>query len=312
MQHRIDNKPWAAPLAHVVACLLLFALPCGTPARAHGTDTLARGAYLFGVAGCAACHTLDEPLAGGRPLATPFGTFYPPNITPHPERGIGAWSEQDFSRALGEGISPTGKDYYPAFPYTAYTRIRPEDRHALYAYLMSQPASDRANRPHDLPWYLFSRRLVRDWKRGRFTPGAWTDDPAQSPEWNRGAYLANALGHCGECHTPRGLLGGLQRDRHLAGNARGPDDRPVPNITMDPATGVGAWTATQHQAFLSTGKRPDGSYTGPLMSEVLATSSMSLTGPDRQALATYLRSLPPIRHDIHYRFDPFADRDFHQ
>ncbi|MGD2112045.1 MAG: cytochrome c, partial [Gammaproteobacteria bacterium] len=196
--------------------LLLAGLLCGTTALA-ATDAglVERGRYLFGIAGCTSCHTHDQPLAGGRPLATPFGTFYPPNITPDPRQGIGTWSERDFRRALGQGISPGGEDYYPAFPYTSYTLITPEDQQAMYAYLMSLPAIPRANRPHDLPWYLFSRRLVRDWKVGRFTPGPWVDDPARSAEWNRGAYLANALGHCGECHTPRDLLGGLQQDRHL-------------------------------------------------------------------------------------------------
>ncbi len=292
---------------------LLAGLLCCAAAGVTADDTqVERGHYLFGVAGCTSCHTHDLPLAGGRPLDTPFGTFYPPNITPDREHGIGAWSEADFQRALGEGISPGGEEYFPAFPYTSYTRIRPADRQAMYAYLMSQPPIARANRPHQLPWYVFSRRLVRDWKPGRFIPGEYADDPAQSAQWNRGAYLAMALGHCGECHTPRDLLGGLHRDRHLAGTPRGPENRPVPNITMDQGTGIGRWTPGQHHDFLSTGRRPDGSYTGPLMSEVLATSSLSLTESDRQALATYLRTLPPIHHDIHLRTDPFADRDFHQ
>lgn len=296
-----------------LALLWLLILPVCVSAAAPADDSLIeRGRYLFGVAGCASCHTQDVPLAGGRALETPFGTFYPPNITPHREHGIGAWSEADFRRALGEGVSPAGEEYFPAFPYTSYTRIRPEDARALYAWLMNQPPVARANRPHDLPWYLFSRRLVRDWKAGRFIPGPYRDDPARPAEWNRGAYLARALGHCGECHTPRDLLGGVQRDLHLSGNPRGPEGRPVPNITMDRDTGIGHWSALQHREFLATGRRPDGSYTGPLMSEVLATSSMSLSPPDRQALATYLRSLPPLRHDINSRFDPFADREFHQ
>jgi len=291
-------------------CLLAWLL-CSAAVVAD--DTLVeRGRYLFNVAGCISCHTLDLPLAGGRPLERPFGTFYPPNITPDREHGIGTWSEADFRRALGEGISPAGEEYYPAFPYTTYTRIRPADMQAIYAYLMSQPTFPRANRPHDLPWYLFSRKLVRDWKVGRFIPGPYVDDPAQSAQWNRGAYLATALGHCGECHTPRDLFGGLQRDRHLAGNPRGPDGLNVPNITMDEDTGLGHWTPGQHHTFLSTGRRPGGSYAGPLMSEILATSTMSLTEADRQALAIYLRSLPPIHYDMYQRVDPFADRNFHQ
>ncbi len=293
--------------------MLLWLLCCTAASVAAADDALVeRGRYLFNIAGCSACHTQDQPLTGGRPLDTPFGTFYPPNITPDRTHGIGAWSEADFLRALGEGISPAGKSYYPAFPYTSFTRISREDMRALYAWLMTQPAFPRANRPHQLPWYLFSRKLVRDWKPGRFSPGRLAYDPAQSSEWNRGAYLATALGHCGECHTPRDLLGGLRDDRQLAGNLHGPEGRPVPNITMDRATGVGDWTPAQLYTFLSTGRRPDGSYTGPLMSQVLATSSLSLTAADRQALATYLRSLPPVHNDIHFRFDPFANRDIRQ
>jgi mono/diheme cytochrome c family protein len=312
----VPAAPHAACRAAAPGLLLslLAGLLCLATARIAAADEnlVERGRYLFNIAGCTSCHTDDQPLAGGRPLDTPFGTFYPPNITPDRTQGIGAWSEADFLRALGEGISPAGEEYFPAFPYTSYTRISRADMQALYAYLMTRPAYPRANRPHELPWYLFSRRLVRDWKPGRFSPGHYTPDPAQSAQWNRGAYLATALGHCGECHTPRGLLGGLHRDRHLAGNRRGPDGRRVPNITMDGATGLGQWTPEQHRAFLATGRRPDGSYTGPLMAEVLATSSLSLTDSDRQALATYLRSLPPVHHDIYYRFDPFADRDFYQ
>jgi mono/diheme cytochrome c family protein len=293
--------------------LVVWLLCCTTTRMTLAADDLVeRGRYLFNVAGCVSCHTRDQPLAGGRPLNTPFGTFYPPNITPDPEHGIGTWGEPDFERALGEGISPAGEEYYPAFPYTSYTRIRPADMQAMYAYLMTRPASPYANRPHELPWYLFSRKLIRDWKPGRFTAGPYTDDPAHTAQWNRGAYLATALGHCEQCHTPRDQLGGLQRDQQLSGTPGGPGDRPVPNITMDRATGIGDWTPGQLRTFLATGQRPDGSYPGPLMSEVLATSSLSLTEADRQALVIYLRSLPPVHHDIYYRNDPFADRNFHQ
>jgi mono/diheme cytochrome c family protein len=309
IRHSVTRPRWIGWLP--LLCLLALAAG-GAKAGPDDGNPAERGRYLFGVAGCASCHTRDVPLAGGRALETPFGTFYPPNITPNPEQGIGTWSEADFRRALGEGISPAGEEYYPAFPYTSYTRIRPDDARALYAWLMRQPPSDRVNRPHDLPWYLLSRRLVRDWKVGRFEPGPFRDDPARPAEWNRGAYLANALGHCDECHTPRDLLGGLRRDLHLAGNPDGPEGRPVPNITMDPETGIGHWTPAQHREFLATGRRPDGSYPGPLMSEVLATSAMSLSPADRRALAAYLRSLPPVRHDIGSRYDPFADRAFHQ
>ena len=271
-----------------------------------------RGRYLFTVAGCASCHTHDQALAGGRPLVTPFGTFYPPNISPDREQGIGDWSEADFRRALGEGVNPQGEHYYPAFPYTSYTRLTPADMRALYAYLMKQRPVARASRAHDLPWFLSTRKLLGLWKWGRFVPGSYQYDPARTAEWNRGAYLAQALGHCGECHTPRGLLGGTVGNRYLAGTRSGPEGRKVPNITQDRETGIGRWSPAQQRTFLTSGRLPDGTYTGALMAEVLGSSSMSLTAADRQALATYLQSLPPIHHDIHYQFDPFADQQIRE
>jgi mono/diheme cytochrome c family protein len=276
------------------------------------TGLIERGRYVYTAAGCASCHSHDRPLAGGRPLATPFGTFYPPNISPDREHGIGGWSEADFMRALSEGMSPQGEHFYPAFPYTSYTRMTPEDMRAVNAYLMSQPPVAAVNRRHELPRWMSSRKLLGLWKNGRFTPGGYRHDPDRSVQWNRGAYLAQALGHCGECHTPRDMLGGLRGNLSLAGTRSGPEGRQVPNITQDRETGIGGWTPAEQRTFLASGRLPDGGFTGPLMAEVLGTSSMSLSEADREALATYLRSLPPIRHDIHYRFDPFADRDIRE
>jgi mono/diheme cytochrome c family protein len=186
------------------------------------------------------------------------------------------------------------------------------DMRALYAYLMTRQPVARASRAHDLPWFVSSRQLLGLWKAGRFVPGRYQYDPGRTDEWNRGAYLAQALGHCGECHTPRGLLGGMRSNRYLAGTRNGPEGRMVPNITQDRKTGIGDWSPAEQRTFLSSGRLPDGAYTGPLMAEVLGSSSMSLTAADRQALATYLQSLPPIRHDIYYQFDPFADQQLRE
>ena len=215
-------------LAAVCACL-----SASPPAHAADAGLIERGRYIFTVAGCASCHTQDRDHAGGRALDTPFGTFHPPNITPDPEHGIGGWREADFLRALGEGVSPQGEHYYPAFPYTSYTRMTPADMRALYAYLMTRPAVARASPPHELPWWVSSRKLLGLWKAGRFSPGRYQYRPGRSAQWNRGAYLAQALGHCGECHTPRGPLGGRRTSLYLAGNRRGPEGRTVPNITRD-------------------------------------------------------------------------------
>jgi mono/diheme cytochrome c family protein len=284
----------------------LLVLLAGHGVARADEDLLERGRYVFFAAGCVSCHGAEQTLAGGRALVTSFGTFYPPNITPDREHGIGAWSAGEFMRALREGVDPRGRDYYPAFPYPSYTGMTPEDMQALYAYLMTQPADSRPSRPHELPWFLSYRPLLRDWKAGRFAPGPLPEDPAQTPAWNRGAYIARSLGHCGECHTPRGLLGGARAGLYLAGTRGGPEGVTVPNITPDSATGIGDWTAEELFTFLSTGRRPDGRYSGPLMLEVLGTSIMPLTEPDRRALATYLRSLPPVRHDVITRYDPFA------
>jgi mono/diheme cytochrome c family protein len=291
----------------VFAVLAVSACLCGMGRAVAAEDLVEHGRYIFYAAGCVSCHTSEQALAGGRAIATPFGTFYSPNITPHREQGIGSWSQEDFVRALRDGISPGGEHYYPAFPYPSYTRMTGQDMRALWAYLMSQPAVARKNRPHDLPWFLSSRSLVGGWKTRWFRPGVFAVDPTRSPEWNRGAYLATALGHCGECHTPRGVLGAPRPSQYLAGTRKGPEGHEVPNITPDRETGVGHWPLRGMSTFLATGRTPDERYTGPLMAEVLGTSTMRLTEYDRHSLAIFLRSLPPIYHDLNSRFDPFAD-----
>jgi mono/diheme cytochrome c family protein len=296
---------------HRISLPVVILIVCLQAAAANDAP-VERGRYLFVAAGCASCHTRDAALAGGKPLETPFGTFFPPNISPEKTQGIGAWSEADFLRALQAGVSPQGEHYYPAFPYTSYTRMTRADVRALYNYLMSQKPVARANRAHDLPWFLSSRKLLGIWKGWYFVPGSYQYDPQRPADWNRGAYLAQALGHCGECHTPRDLLGGPRDNRYLAGTRSGPGGRLVPNITQDRNTGIGRWSPAEQRDFLRSGRRPDGTYTGQLMAEVLGSSSLSLTTADRQALATYLQSLPPVHHDIRYRFDPFADQQLRE
>ncbi|HEY5598718.1 MAG TPA: cytochrome c, partial [Kiloniellales bacterium] len=180
-----------------------------------GADAVARGAYVFRAAGCYACHTDSKnkgaPLAGGRALVTPFGTFYTPNITPDPATGIGAWPVADLARALREGLAPDGSHFYPAFPYTSYTGMIDQDVGDLRAYLMAQPPVVQANRPHELYLPFRLRALVSVWKWLFFTPGRLAEEPTRDAAWNRGAYLVQALGHCGECHTPRDALGGLNK-----------------------------------------------------------------------------------------------------
>ncbi|HWA41601.1 MAG TPA: cytochrome c [Hypericibacter adhaerens] len=285
--------------------LALVLLSGAVPARADSAadaDQVARGAYLFAAGGCGACHTDTKHggavLGGGVALDTPFGRFYTPNISADPDHGIGRWSETDFLRALQQGIAPDGRYYYPAFPYTAYSKARPEDLLAIRAYILSLPPVTAASKPHELSFPFSWRSLLGVWRVMNFTAGpVWTDDPGRDASWNRGGYLVEALGHCAECHTPRGMLGGLERDLAYSGTAAAPGGGKVPNITPDPETGIGGWSKEQVIALLKDGALPDFDYVGDGMGEVVSENTSKLTDEDRAAMADYLMSLPPIRND---------------
>lgn len=286
--------------ALLAASLLAWLAPAlAAETRGGESDVRERGAYVLRAAGCVTCHTDSENggafLAGGRALQTPFGTFYSPNITFDRERGIGAWREEDFHRALRHGVAPDGSSFYPVFPYTTYTRMRREDIHALWVYLASVPTSAQENRPHDLVWYMRARLANRAWKLLFFDPGVYHRDPRRSQTWNRGAYLVTGLAHCGECHTPRTVLGNLDRDRAFAGTEQGPDGESVPNITPDEETGIGDWTRPDLTAYLSEGLMPDGDYAGGAMASVIDDGLSHLHADDIDAIAEYMESLKPIR-----------------
>ncbi len=274
----------------------------------------ARGAYLFGLAGCGGCHTDTKrggpPLAGGRAIRTPFGTFYGPNITPDPEHGIGGWSDADFLRALRTGRAPDGSHYYPVFPYAAFTRMTDADILAIKAYIFTLPAVPRPSRSHDIALPLRWRFLVGFWKWLNFDPGPFTPDPGRPAAWNRGAYLVRAVGHCHECHTPRDRFGGLDRARDMAGTEDGPDGETVPNITPDPETGIGRWSLADITFALRTGFLPDGDDMGGLMAEVVENGTSRLRDADLEAIAVYLKSLPPIRHRVARRPPGGAEEDW--
>ncbi len=285
-------------LASRRACVTVLALALGLAEAGGETPEAERGAYLFAAAGCVACHTdvknHGPVAAGGRALKTPFGTFYGPNITSDPEDGIGRWSDADFIRALREGVSPDGSHYYPAFPYTSYTRITDADMLAIKAYIFTLPPIRKPDQPHELPLPLRWRLPLAIWKELNFAPGAFTPDPARDANWNRGAYLSEALTHCSECHTPRDWTGGLVESRKYAGTPDGPEGEKTPNITPDVETGIGTWTAGRIARLLETGLLPDGDVVGSLMGEVVEHSTSRLTDEDRDAIAAYLLSLPPI------------------
>ncbi len=257
-----------------------------------------RGEYIFRAANCGGCHTATTedavPLAGGRRLETAFGTFYAPNITPHIRHGIGRWGLSDLARALRHGVSPDGSDFYPVFPYPSYSGIRDEDLFALMAYLRRVPKSDTSNQPHDLPWYLSFRISNYFWKLLFHSPEPFEPRSDMSAEWNRGAYLVQVLGHCGECHTPRNRLGATIASRHLAGNPDGPEGDPIPNITPHEEDGIGAWSDYEIREYLSLGLTPEGDVAGGVMAEVIDESLSYLSKADIGAIVTYLRSVPAM------------------
>jgi mono/diheme cytochrome c family protein len=260
-----------------------------------------RGEYIARAAGCISCHTdkkgKGEPFAGGRALKTPFGTFYSPNITPDKATGIGSWSDRDFLRALKKGLRPDGSHYFPVFPYTSYTLMRDQDALAMKAYLFSLQAVTRKNRDHDVGRPFRWRWPMRFWKLLYFDEGEFAADDNQDGEWNRGAYLVTALAHCGECHTPRNIAGGLDRDLWMAGTEDGPEGDAAPNITPAPATGIG-WSVDQLTFFLKKGTKPDWEEADGVMGEAIADSYEFLTEEDIRAIARYINTLPAIENHI--------------
>ncbi|MBV8090161.1 MAG: cytochrome c [Alphaproteobacteria bacterium] len=283
--------------AALVAVLLTLS---GLPTCAADAGSAARGAYLANAADCVACHTDNahggQPYAGGRALATRFGTFYSPNITPDVETGIGRWSDEQFLRALHDGVRPDGADYFPVFPYPSFTKITDADALAIKAYLFSLPPVRQVNRAHDVAFPISWRFLQLGWRLLFFSPGRFQPAPERSAAYNRGAYLVTALAHCGECHTPRNWLSATEPDRFLAGNPDGPEGNKVPNITSDRKTGIGDWSEDDIVTLLATGQTPDFDFVGDGMAEVVKSTGR-LTEADRRAIATYLRSLTPIRSE---------------
>ena len=263
---------------------LLMAAPCFAQGDAK------RGEYLAKAGGCLGCHTEEKegaaPYAGGRALKTPFGTFFGPNVTPHPQAGIGRWSEADFVRAMREGRRPDGANYFPAFPYTSFTLIVDADLRDLWAYLRTLKPSTRPSQEHELGFLYRWRFLVGIWKWLFFKPGPYAPDPAKSAVLNRGAYLVQALGHCGECHTPRNFLGATKKDKYLAG-----DKDIAPNLTP---TRLGKKGDGELKEFLRTAMTPEGDVAAESMAEVVKNTTGQLTPQDLDALVAYLRSLPPL------------------
>lgn len=251
-----------------------------------------RGQYLTTVGDCAACHTLPgsgHDFAGGRPIETPFGNVVAPNITPDPTTGIGAWTDNEFVNALTKGTGRDGARLYPAMPFTYYTKLTRDDALAIRAYLNTIPAVHNDVTADQLPFPFDVRASMAAWDKLFFTPGTFQPVAGKSAEWNRGAYLAQGLAHCGMCHTPKNFLGADKTGEALQGYAL--QGWFAPNITDDARRGLGSWAIDDIVAYLKTGHNRTGAATGP-MSETLNLSTSHMSDDDLKAIAVYLKDAP--------------------
>jgi mono/diheme cytochrome c family protein len=289
--------------AAVALCIWIFYF--GIPESDYIADTgpagsVTKGEILFAAGGCANCHTDKKakgPLAaGGAALKTPFGNFFAPNITPHKEHGIGTWTDAQFVRAMRDGVAPDGSHYFPVFPYTSFTNLTNEDLKALKAYIFTLKPVALPNRPHEVGFPFKIRLGQYFWKLLFFERGPYKTDLTKSAEWNRGAYLTQAVVHCGECHTPRNFLGGLKKSRWFTGakEGEGPEGESVPNIRSEQGVGIHNWSKEQIITYLESGEDPEGDYAGSLMFDVVDQGTELLSDSDRNAIASYLKDLPPI------------------
>jgi mono/diheme cytochrome c family protein len=271
------------------------ASPVGVPAELRSGDPIARGRYLTEAADCEVCHTHEggQPFAGGRAFKTPFGVLYSPNITADRETGIGAWSDADFLRAVHEGIDEDGERLYPAFPYESYTLIADDDVLAIKAYLFSLPIAHVTAPANTLRFPFNQRWLMGIWAALYNPDQRFQPHQDHSPEWNRGAYLVEALGHCGDCHTPRNIAQALDNRRKFGGNLI--DGWRAYNITPDPVAGIGTWSDDDLAGYLQSGHAVGHGSAGGPMAEEVAASSSRLTSGDLHAVITYLRSIPTLR-----------------
>ena len=268
--------------------------PTGVPANLAGADQIKRGEYLIRAADCEVCHTAPggAAFAGGLAIPLPFGTLYSTNVTSDKETGIGDYSDADFLNAVQRGIRKDGSRLYPAMPYPSYTYITDADALAIKAYLFSRPAIRAANRADTLGFPFNQRWSMIFWSWAFNANSRFAPNTAQSAQWNRGAYLAEALAHCGECHTPRNLAFALNNRKKFAGAETA--GWHAFNITSDKGTGIGGWSDDEVLAYLTTGHALNrGTAAGP-MGEAVDESFSHMAPSDIRALVVYLRSVPAI------------------
>lgn len=280
----------------------LVSAPRPLPASAipAHAGNIANGEILYTAGGCRNCHKsnaeqagLDPDLpSGGFPLKTPIGVLYPPNLTPDAETGIGNWSDLDFVNAVQRGISKSGQHLIPAFPYTSYAAMPVEDVLDIKAYLMSLPPVSSPSREAGIPIAFLLRRGLGLWKFLGLDTAPWQPDSSQTATWNRGSYLVNGPGHCGECHTPRNSLGGFETAQWLAGAPNPEGEGRIPNITPG-SKSIGSWSEGDIVNYLETGFTPEFDSAGGSMVEVQQNMA-KLPASDREAIAAYLKAVPVV------------------
>jgi len=286
----------------IATAVLLYA---ASPALAASPAEIARGKYIFGATAGCGCHTEPKGVAnaGGRKFDRPFGTVYSSNITPDTKTGIGAWTDEQIIAAIRLGRRPNGERIVPVHPFTSFNGMAEDDLRALVAFLRTVPPVNRSNKPKKITLPMFESVFLPAWV---LIFAATRTPPPAAPVSGvaRGEYLVRAVGHCGECHTPRSALTmAVDHSRFLAGNPKktGPEGQATPNITPDHATGIGDWTEEQISTFLGTGKRPDGDVAGGLMEEAIQgtlAGFKDLTKADLGAIARYLKSIPAVTNKI--------------
>ena len=265
----------------------------GKTAEAIGSSQVERGRYLARAGDCIACHTVPGTriFSGNRPMPTPFGTLYSPNITPDSATGIGKWTAAEFYTMMHTGRSRDGSLMYPAMPFSSYTKISRGDSDAIFAYLRSVPAVRQANRPHELKFPYNNRSLLLGWRTLYFKEGEYQSDKTQTVEWNRGALLVQGLGHCAMCHTPINALGGSSDAKAFQGGLIPMQNWYAPSLTSNREAGLGDWALKDIMDLLQTGVSNRGAVYGP-MAEVTYNSLQYLSDTDIRAMAVYLKSLP--------------------
>jgi mono/diheme cytochrome c family protein len=283
--------------------LAVFSLLVGAAVAQAADDALVtKGKYLARAGDCIACHTSPGGalFAGGRPMATPFGTIYTSNITPDRKTGIGSWTADQFYRTMHSGRFPDGGLIYPAMPFGSYTKVTREDCDAIFAYLRSVPPVNQPNRPHDLRFPFNNRQLILGWRTLFFQEGEYQPNPTKSDEWNRGAYLVEGLGHCAMCHSPINALGGSSESQAFEGGLIPMQNWYAPSLTSNKEAGLGEWSIEEIVDLLRTGVSQRGAVYGP-MAEVTFDSVQYLSDADVRAMAIYLKSLgegsPPGTED---------------